>query len=379
MKEAKSKRNFDDQIDVFIHALHDKTFVYYFDLRETERKIFPRSLADIFTNKKADCKAFALILSKWLRELGYEAFPALVYSGEYDKEWPSVARASETNHAIVLCLLEGKERWIDPTFFFSMGKLIPDHIANRNAIVLDPRNVRVTKIPLPSPEKSIRNNKREIRRIEAENIHVSFSSEDFGASAVDIFSFYFGFSPETVHRAIEDRYSNHVSYKKSEITPFNLVSRKIQDLSYSASFIFDFAEFCKKQDMNQLLPYEESGLDNGKFTWNVQIGSTKLKKIVEINFSSYEQGYYLGRPRTEIEETTIEPVRVENVPKTVHVDTPWFSFTRSFAKENQRLKMKEEVVYKTDRIQNAELKSPAFLQARKSIKIGGVSLTWVSE
>lgn len=114
-------------------------------------------------------------------------------------------------------------------------------------------------------------------------------------------------------------------------------------------------------------------------TWNVEIGSSKLQKIVQGNFSTYEQGLYVGRPRIEREETTIEPVKIEKLPITVHVDTPWFSFSRSFSKENQRFKMVETVVYKTDRIQNVDLKSPAFLQARKAIKIGGVSLTWVSE
>ncbi len=41
--------------------------------------------------------------------------------------------------------------------------------------------------------------------------------------------------------------------------------------------------------------------------------------------------------------------------------------------------MIEKVVYKTDRIQNSELKSQAFLEARKAIKIGGVALLWESK
>jgi len=319
-----------------------------------------------------------LILSKWLRELGYDSFPALIYNGKYDREWPSLPRASETNHAIVMCLVDGQERWIDPTFFFSVGKWIPDHLLNRNAIVLDPMGIVVKKIPLPGPELSSDYMKIEMVRIDEESMKVSFFQEEKNASPISTFECFFGVPLESVMGVLEGTFSEGVPYKNVEISPFNLASRKIQDLSYSACFVFDSEEFCKKQDMRKMLPCEEEEEEyNGKFIWNIEMLSGRLKNVITTNFSSYEQGCFLGRPRTVIAEITIEPVKIEKLPKMTHVDTPWFSYARSFTKENQKLKMIEKVVYKTDRMQNGELKSQAFLEARKAIKIGGVSLSWV--
>ncbi len=380
LERAKSTDDFDEKINILIHALHDKTFVYYFDLRNTERRCFPRSLRDIFENKKADCKAFSLLLSKWLRELGYEAFPALVYSGKYDIQWSSLPTTTETNHAIIFCLVDGQERWIDPTFAFSTGEMIPDHILNRNAIVLDHRNVTVKKIPLPTPELSVIHNKKEIVRLDEERIQTSFLGQTKGARSVGIFSAFFGTPSETTLAMLEEGLSENTPHTTIMIEPPSVVSRKVQDLSYSACFIFNSEEFCKNQGIHNLLACEEEDTDKETFTWNIEIFSEHLKNLVKTNFQSYEQGIHLGRPRIEIEETSLEPVSIDRLPKMVHVDTPWFSFTRSFSftKENQKLNMIEKVVYKTDRIQNAELKSPKFLAAKRAIKIGGVSLRWAA-
>ncbi|WPY01325.1 Putative DUF3857 domain-containing protein [Candidatus Trichorickettsia mobilis] len=77
LKSASQKKDLSEQINEITTELHAK-IKHFSDLRSIEGKFIPRNLALVEADQFGDCKDFALIFTKILRSLGYEANIALV-------------------------------------------------------------------------------------------------------------------------------------------------------------------------------------------------------------------------------------------------------------------------------------------------------------
>jgi transglutaminase-like putative cysteine protease len=70
-----------------------------------------------------DCKAKSLLLCSLLREMGIEAFPALVNATEREAVAKRLPSPLVFNHAIVKLIIDGKPVWVDPTRSHQGGTL----------------------------------------------------------------------------------------------------------------------------------------------------------------------------------------------------------------------------------------------------------------
>ena len=128
---------------------------YSGDWRTVEGAIFPRSFEEIKKTQYGDCKDFSILLVAVLKELGYEAHPALVYRGAYGLPlFYDFPMESSFNHAIVYVKEKGKSFFFDPTNSHSYVDSPLYDISGRKALVLDPKKVFLEEIPENAPEKS---------------------------------------------------------------------------------------------------------------------------------------------------------------------------------------------------------------------------------
>ncbi len=87
----------------------------YFSMAMGEHNLKPRSLAEICSSRFGDCKDKSVMLARLLRELGLEAWPALVNTYWHDRLLEYGPSPYAFNHAIVAYLHDGELRWLDPT------------------------------------------------------------------------------------------------------------------------------------------------------------------------------------------------------------------------------------------------------------------------
>ena len=87
----------------------------YFSMAMGEHNLKPRSLQEICSTRFGDCKDKSVLLARLLRELGLEAWPALVNTYWQDRIQEYGPSPYAFNHAIVAYLHDGELRWLDPT------------------------------------------------------------------------------------------------------------------------------------------------------------------------------------------------------------------------------------------------------------------------
>lgn len=121
--------------------------VRYFALDLGQHTLKPRPLADVCSTRFGDCKDKAVLLVSILRELGFEAWPALANTYWRDRLYEVRPSPGAFNHAIVAYKYLGKLRWIDPTMTRQGGApgnwVIPPY---RAALVIRPDANHLTKI-----------------------------------------------------------------------------------------------------------------------------------------------------------------------------------------------------------------------------------------
>lgn len=138
-------------IDTVVGHLIDR-ITYLGNWNIAEGHLTPRSLEAILTSGSGDCKEYASCLAAILNKLGrgYMANVAIVERGDvYIEEMTGgPAHKRRFDHAIVKVIVpSGKTYWVDPTNHVSMADGIFPDIADRPALVLDPKNPTQERIP----------------------------------------------------------------------------------------------------------------------------------------------------------------------------------------------------------------------------------------
>ena len=128
--------------------------VRYFSLAIGVHNLRPRPLAAICSSRFGDCKDKAVLLTALLRELGIEAWPALVNTSLRERLNDLIPEPYAFNHAIVTYRFGDQLRWVDPTIKRQGGApgewALP---AYRMALVLHPGNDSLTPIPDEMPRE----------------------------------------------------------------------------------------------------------------------------------------------------------------------------------------------------------------------------------
>ncbi len=87
---------------------------------DSYRPVIP---AETLRLRYGDCKAKSLLLCSLLREMGIEAYPALVNATEREAVAKRLPSPLVFNHAIVKLIIDGKPIWVDPTRSHQGGTL----------------------------------------------------------------------------------------------------------------------------------------------------------------------------------------------------------------------------------------------------------------
>lgn len=95
--------------------------IRYFAMAIGEHNLRPRPLAEVCSSRFGDCKDKAVLLAALLRELGIEAWPALVNTYWQDRIREYGPSPLAFNHAIIAYNYEGRLRWLDPTIKRQQG------------------------------------------------------------------------------------------------------------------------------------------------------------------------------------------------------------------------------------------------------------------
>lgn len=120
----------------------------YFALALGPHNLQPRPLAEVCATRFGDCKDKSLLLVRLLRELGLEAWPALVNTAWRGRVLEVPLSPFAFNHAIVAYRFEGTLRWLDPTLKGQRGATatwaVPPY---GTALILRKDEASLTEIP----------------------------------------------------------------------------------------------------------------------------------------------------------------------------------------------------------------------------------------
>lgn len=120
----------------------------YFSMAMGDHNLKPRPLQEICSTRFGDCKDKSVLLSRLLRELGFEAWPALVNTYWEDRVQEYGPSPYAFNHVIVAYVHDGELRWLDPTLKHQQptnGRwAVPPY---RLGLILRPNEAALTAIP----------------------------------------------------------------------------------------------------------------------------------------------------------------------------------------------------------------------------------------
>ncbi|MGZ3791591.1 MAG: DUF3857 domain-containing protein, partial [Bdellovibrio sp.] len=135
LDEVKVEKTDTEKIAQLLNRLSEK-MRYMGDWRHRDGGIIPRSLTEITETQSGDCKDLSILTTKLLRELGFNAWVALVNRGSFVPQYTDFPNTSSFNHAIVFARLGNKKLWLDPTNFQSYPEGVFEDIAGRKALIL---------------------------------------------------------------------------------------------------------------------------------------------------------------------------------------------------------------------------------------------------
>lgn len=100
-----------------VHQLIRNKFRYWGDWRSQENNFIPRPLKEILASQYGDCKDFTLLGMRLLRDLGYQAHPALIrrINTAVSKDFYKLPTLQAFNHMIVYMEHGGRDYWFDFT------------------------------------------------------------------------------------------------------------------------------------------------------------------------------------------------------------------------------------------------------------------------
>lgn len=134
-----------DPITAAIHFVQDD--IRYLGIEMGRNSHEPHQPADVLTQRWGDCKDKSFLLAALLRELGVEAYPALVNTKlrhELDAQLPSPFLF---DHVITQVIVNGKVYWIDGTLSDQGGTLATIDTPNdERALVVRPETKSLTTI-----------------------------------------------------------------------------------------------------------------------------------------------------------------------------------------------------------------------------------------
>ncbi len=331
---------------------------YQGDWRTVGGAIIPRSFEEIEATEYGDCKDFSALLVSSLRELGYEAYPALVRRGAYDltslKEFPI---DSHFNHAIVYALDKNKKAYFfDPTNTHSFSKVPMYDISGRKALVLKKGNPFLADIRETEAEDGIEFLQLDIflgeKNISKVNVRDYFS----GLSAISSANRLKGSSYEEASFGLTASYvgqANIVSIEKANFPKELLTSSLVaSDFKIEVDATFFFSPL--KTSFGKAYTFDSA-----------------LSFFANLNPEKYTGGIFLPQISTMKKEDRLKgksliPFDFKDKQTII---SPWFEYTREVRQDGRDILMIDDLKYLKRVITHKELHSKEFKDFQEVLRI----------
>lgn len=364
-KEAEQKTKLIDKINIVTSRLSEN-ITYMGDWRTVEGAYVPRNLAEIVSSKIGDCKDFSASTVAILRRIKVKADAAVVYRGIENDEPPnSLPNPYNFNHAFVRVMDGDKVLWIDPTNFTSFAQGIYPDVADRSALVLDPKNPGLMQTAKLKPEDSVMKLVKKVilPKNEPELAHVEGQVFMSGTHALPLIGADLRLSKESINhdiiRAVTD-VNRTVDWKVGD---YNLTSRIAHDLNFK----FNFTEKHTKVKTT---------------TGNAFIlGSQFLINKLLTKTNDRVMGLDLELPGTYRQETLLSKTAMVGTISNCSFESPWVKGSRTVTNTKEGIRVLDELIVSKDKILNADLKTKEYadLQNKVYTCFGETALVYKNE
>ena len=350
--EAKEINSEVGQINAVTSLLNQKV-QYMGDWRTVHGRFFPRDLRVVAESKIGDCKDFASSTAAMLTHLGYEANVSLVMRGTYGESlYEGMPDIANFNHAFVKVVGKSSVYWIDPTNYISMADGTFEDIADKQVLVLDPKNLKLEmSSPIDPSHAAIEVNKN-LQILDDKNLIKSKGTLVLRGERATSIAGARLYSSET---SIQDMMFYMLSGKYLEdankITMLlpDLSSRIVRDLSFSFEY---------KQDNKTIYSNLGAGIDMSA-NWVDVIINSAPGQVSDI---------FIGSPRTLIYNTIIEKYVPNVASLNYDCSTIWLDVKRRCTNQDDgKTSIVDHIVIKKAFITSEELKSLEYKNIRRDL------------
>ncbi|MCB0764136.1 MAG: DUF2569 family protein [Flavobacteriales bacterium] len=289
--------------------------VRYLGLEDGISAYRPHPPAQVYAQRFGECKDRSLLLVLLLRNIGVDAWPALVNTSTGPRLNEHLPRPSLFDNCIVLLEDEGRPFWIDPTMTHNQGSLEERYAPDRGyALVVDPERTGWERMGADKPGKV-----KVIERFTVEEIgagaELEVESRYEGREADRLRSYFAGSSIQEITEDYTDYYRNRYGAGEALEPVRYSDDPKGNTLSVHEHYRFESV-------------WDTSGA-NGLWQFAVH-AAVLLDHIVDPTDRFRTAPYYLGRPvevsqHFEIQMPTewnvdLEPTRIEGAGVTYTTD-----------------------------------------------------------
>jgi hypothetical protein len=234
--EAKTKKTSLEQIN-FVTSSLAESIRYMGDWRAVDGGYIPHNLADIANLKYGDCKDYSTVIVRILRELGMNAHVALVERAKLPSEMPKVPWVGSFNHAIATVQLDEKSPrlWIDGTNFQSYAAGVMEDIAFREALILDPKDIRLAYVDYGPAERNRRTYVMTSKRLGKDTVATFTQATLTGRDAVTWAGQELRFSHEQLTNSFLTGHLFMPEVLNYKMGNFSLKNRVVEDFKYTLS------------------------------------------------------------------------------------------------------------------------------------------------
>ena len=345
-----------DRAEAVMAKLMEK-FRYSGDWRTVEGSYVPRSKADIITTGYGDCKDFSLLMASILREMGYDAYQALVKRSQSHQvdlllNLPSY---QSFNHAIVYVKHKGKSYWFDPTNPLSFGKRALRDISGRRGLVLAKKPF-LKEIPKVKPKDSLVKIDQETSLLDKNLRKVKTVYNYHGLVAFDVHNRYYDISyKEGYDFLLNSTVGSHELIKVHTLKfPQNLKRIVNSDIRTEAEVVY-YSPIVKTTAGEGLAAIEESIIsffqkfDPKKYVCaGISLDGTFKRKIYSV----------IKNKKLRSEKQKIE----------TKVSSPWVDYKRVIQQKGNDIIVTSDLQIKKSIVKNKELHSKAFSKFQKKLR-----------
>lgn len=352
---AAQKKNEVDQINTVTSLLNDK-IQYMGDWRTIKGHFIPRDLDKTSKTQLGDCKDFAASTAAILTRLGFKAQIAIVRRGVREFYLDSLPDGAAFNHAFVKVTNKlGKIYWIDPTNFQSMADGIFPDVANKMALIIDPKQPGYERVASINPEHAQIIFARQIEIVNDGKIIVNGNFTLKNESAYSITGAALQISEANIKDILFNQLSSATLEEKNKknLQLPDLKSRIVKDVSFNYTFEQENAILKTNLGLAMNLTY-----DSLASFFNVA--------------QDYVADIFLTNayPFTASKQTIIKNIKVQNIESlNKEIKTPWIYASRKCSlNSNHDLQIDDTIVVYKNLIPNEDIKRSEFIKLKDDLE-----------